>query len=82
MLCRSIAVRQQYSGIALQCLENVQLFLFDAKVVLIFVAAVLPALWLGMMPNPSYGTSQDTDAGFVYIFFNEIFCPEHDIEID
>ena len=49
---------------------------------LISVAAVLPALWLGMMPNPSYGTSQDTDAGFVYIIFNEIFCPEHDIEID
>ena len=69
-----------FSGIAVS--ENLQLFLFDAKVVLIFVAAVLPALWLGMMPNPSYGTSQDTDAGFVYIFFNEIFCPEHDIEID
>ena len=30
----------------LQCLENIQLFLFEAKVVLISVANALPALWL------------------------------------
>ena len=40
-------------------MENIQLFLFEAKVVLISAAAVLPALWLNMMPNPSCGTSQN-----------------------
>ena len=49
--------RDDFQG--LQCLENIQLFLFDAKVVLISVAAALPSLWLKMMPNPSYCTSQD-----------------------
>ena len=32
---------------------------FESIVVLIFVAAELQALWLRMMPNPSYCTSQD-----------------------
>ena len=45
-----------FSGIAV---SGIQLFLFGAKVVLISVAAALPALWLRMMPNPSYCTSQD-----------------------
>ena len=44
-----------FSGISV----SGKLFLFEAKVVLIAVAAALPALWLRMMPNPSYCTSQD-----------------------
>ena len=43
----------------LQSLGNIQLFLFEAKVVLICVDDALPALWLRMRPNPFYCTSQD-----------------------
>ena len=36
----------------LQRLGNIERFLFEANVILISVAAVLPALWLRMMPDP------------------------------
>ena len=62
----------------LQCLGNIQQFLFEAKVVLISAAAVLQALWHTMMPNPSYCTSQNVlqKQDLWNIFFNEFFCPE------
>ena len=46
-----------FSGIAVSGIF--QPFLFETKIVLISVAAALPALWLRKMPNPSYCTSQD-----------------------
>ena len=57
-----------FSGIAVTAVTgNVQQFLFQTKTVLTSVAAALPALWLRMIPNLSYCTSQKyaTEAGFM-----------------
>ena len=40
-------------------------------------------LWHRMMPNSSYCTSKDIPQkqNLWYVFFNEIFCPECDVEV-